>query len=124
MIKVTLAGQYPAHTFERLRELLPENEFSLKAVSDQQEYDRMTDAEVMILRIFKAPKEVIERNPNLKMILRWGAGFDSVDIEAAGVRTGGIADAGGKTQIAMSFYQPRTGSVEQEPVYQQFLHTE
>ena len=46
----------------------------------------MTDAEIMILRIFKAPKEVIERNPNLKMILRWGAGFDSVDIEAAGAR--------------------------------------
>mgnify|MGYP000411681067 FL=1 len=41
----------------------------------------MTDAEFMILRIFKAPRPVIERNPNLKMILRWGAGFDSVDIQ-------------------------------------------
>ena len=30
-----------------------------------------------------APRAVIERNQNLKMIMRWGAGFDSVDIEAA-----------------------------------------
>ena len=102
MIKVTLAGQYPAHTFERLRELLPENEFSLKAVSDQQEYDKMTDAEVMILRIFKAPKEVIERNPNLKMILRWGAGFDSVDIEAAGAKGIYVTNTPGANAAAVS----------------------
>ena len=44
----------------------------------------MTDAQIMILRIFKAPREVMERNKNLKMILRWGAGYDSVDIKAAG----------------------------------------
>ena len=66
----------------------------------------MADAEIMILRIFKAPKAVIERNPNLKMILRWGAGFDSVDIEAAGQR--GIlvtntpgANAGAVSELAV-----------------------
>ena len=36
--------------------------------------------------VFKAPKEVIKPNKNLKMILRWGTGFDSVGIEAAGAR--------------------------------------
>ena len=86
MLKVVLAGTYPAHTFEKLRKMLPEETFELKAVDQQADYDAMTDAEIMILRIFKAPKEVIDRNPNLKMILRWGAGFDSVDIEAAGAK--------------------------------------
>ena len=86
MLKVVLAGTYPAHTYEKLRKLLPEDQFDFVAVDKQEEYDAMTDAEVMILRIFKAPKEVIERNPKLKMILRWGAGFDSVDIEAAGAK--------------------------------------
>ena len=84
MKKVILAGTYPAHTFEKLRAMLPEEEFELKAVDTPEAYDAMTDAEFMILRIFKAPRPVIERNPNLKMILRWGAGFDSVDIQAAG----------------------------------------
>ena len=83
-MKITLAGKYPAHTFEKLREILPADRFPLVEVNTQEAYDAMTDAEVMILRIFKAPREVIERNKNLKMIMRWGAGFDSVDIEAAG----------------------------------------
>ena len=30
------------------------------------------------------PKEVVARIKGLKMIMRWGAGFDSVDIEEAG----------------------------------------
>ena len=83
-MKVVLAGKYPNHTFETLSKLLPNDKFDLVEVNTQEAYDAMTDAEIMILRIFKAPKEVIERNKNLKMILRWGAGFDSVDIEAAG----------------------------------------
>ena len=86
MTKVILAGQYPAHTFETLQELLKDLPVELKAVDTPEAYDAMTDAEIMILRIFKAPKAVIERNPNLKMIMRWGAGFDSVDIETAGKR--------------------------------------
>ena len=84
MIKVVLAGQYPEGTYEAVRKLLPETEFSLAAVDTQESYDLMTDAQIMILRIFKAPREVMERNKNLKMILRWGAGYDSVDIKAAG----------------------------------------
>lgn len=84
MMHVVLAGNYPAHTYEKLRALLPETEFDLTAVDTPEAYETMTDAEIMILRIFKAPREVIERNPRLKMILRWGAGFDSVDIKAAG----------------------------------------
>ena len=76
-------GTYPNHTYERLRAALPADQFELAAVSDPQEYEKMTDAEIMILRIFKAPKEVIRRNPKLKMILRWGAGVDSVDVEEA-----------------------------------------
>lgn len=83
MVKVVLAGDYPEGTYEKLRMKLPEETFELAAVDSMEVYERMTDAEIMILRIFKAPKEMIERNPNLKMILRWGAGFDSVDIEAA-----------------------------------------
>lgn len=106
MMNVVLAGQYPVGTYEKLRAMLPREQFELKAVDTQEAYNAMTDAEIMILRIFKAPREVIERNPNLKMILRWGAGFDSVDIQAAGER--GIlvtntpgANAGAVSELAV-----------------------
>ncbi|PNV59000.1 3-phosphoglycerate dehydrogenase [Clostridium sp. chh4-2] len=86
MRKVVLAGNYPARTYEKLNAMLPKEQFDLAVVDTQQDYDSMEDAEILILRIFKAPKSVIARNPKLKMILRWGAGFDSVDIEEAGKR--------------------------------------
>ena len=102
MLKVVLAGTYPAHTYEKLRKLLPEDQFDFVAVDKQEEYDAMTDAEVIILRIFKAPKEVIDRNPDLKMILRWGAGFDSVDIEAAGAKGVLVTNTPGANANAVS----------------------
>ena len=105
-LKVTLAGKYPTHTFDKLSDALPADRFSLVAVNTQEAYEAMTDAEIMILRIFRAPRAIIERNKNLKMILRWGAGFDSVDIEAAGehgvivTNTPG-ANAGAVSELAL-----------------------
>lgn len=84
MYIVVLAGHYPTGTYEKLRDMLPSDVFTVKAVDTIAEYDKMTDAEIMILRIFKAPSEVIQRNPSLKMIMRWGAGYDSVDCKTAG----------------------------------------
>ena len=106
MTDVVLAGQYPEKTYEKLRTMLPEEQFNLRRVDTQETFDAMTDAEIIILRIFRAPKEVMERNPALKMIMRWGAGYDSVDIQAAGER--GIlvtntpgANAGAVSELAV-----------------------
>ncbi len=46
--------------------------------------------EAMIVRITKITREVIEANPNLKVIVRHGAGFDALDVKAChdnGVQT-------------------------------------
>ena len=56
MTKIALVGQYPAHTFETLQELLKDLPVELKAFDTQEAYDAMTDAEIMILRIFKRPR--------------------------------------------------------------------
>lgn len=102
MIKVVLAGTYPAGTYEKMKKLLPEDRFDFAAVDRQEDYDAMTDAEIMILRIFKCPKEVIDRNPNLKMVMRWGAGFDSVDVKAAGERGVLVTNTPGANANAVS----------------------
>ena len=41
---------------------------------------------MVILRIFKMPKEAFDRFTNLKMVMRWGAGYDSVDVNEASRR--------------------------------------
>ena len=46
--------------------------------------------DAMIVRITKITREVIEANPNLKVIVRHGAGYDTVDLQACkdnGVQT-------------------------------------
>ncbi len=84
-MKVVLAGEYPQGTYENFKikfENNPDIEFI--KVDNIDDYNKMEDAEIIILRIFKAKEEVIKRNKKLKMIVRWGAGYDSVDIKAAG----------------------------------------
>ena len=83
-MKIALAGPYPQGTLERFRELLPEHE--LLPVATQEEYDALTDVECVIVRVLKTPEAVLANKPSLKAVIRWGAGYDSVDIQAAGKR--------------------------------------
>jgi len=43
----------------------------------------VADVDAMIIRSDKATKEVIEAGKNLKIIIRAGAGYDNIDLEAA-----------------------------------------
>lgn len=86
MEKVVLAGQYPAGTYEKLRAILPQEQFEIETVENQQDYEALTDVEYIIVRILKTPEAVLANKPHLKAVIRWGVGFDSVDIEAAGRR--------------------------------------
>jgi len=47
-------------------------------LADMKEYQ----PDAMIVRITKITREVIESNPNLKVIVRHGAGFDALDVKA------------------------------------------
>ena len=100
-MKVMLAGKYPANTYEKLKESLPA-QVELVEVRTQEAYDSMTDAGILILRQFKAPREVLERNKGLKLVMRWGVGFDSVDIEAAGELGIPVANTPGANAGAVS----------------------
>ena len=55
-------------------------------LADMKEYQ----PDAMIVRITKITREVIEANPNLKVVVRHGAGFDALDVKAChdnGVQT-------------------------------------
>ena len=75
MEKVVLAGQYPAGTYEKLRAMLPQEQFEIETVENQQDYEALTDVEYIIVRILKTPEAVLANKPHLKAVIRWGAGF-------------------------------------------------
>lgn len=81
--RVVLAGKYPQGTFERLKAALNRDTFDFVKVENEEEYNSMKDADILILRVFKAPRKIIDNNKNLKIIMRWGAGYDSVDVDYA-----------------------------------------
>ena len=77
-MNIVLAGPYPTGTLEDFQSLLPQHRVT--SVLTQEEYDAMTDAECIIVRILKTPEAVIEHNPNLKSVIRWGAGYGATAI--------------------------------------------
>lgn len=83
-MKIALAGPYPAGTLEQFQALLPDQKFF--PVETQEAYEALTDVDCIIVRVLKTPEPVLDNKPNLKAVIRWGAGYDSVDIQAAGRR--------------------------------------
>lgn len=81
-MKIILAGTYPAGTEEKFKELLSGHE--IIPVTRQEEYEAMTEGDCIIVRVLKTPESVMKNKKNLRAVIRWGAGYDSVDIEAAG----------------------------------------
>lgn len=81
-MKIILAGTYPSGTEEKFKELLKEHE--IIPVTTQEKYEAMTEGDCIIVRVLKTPESVMRNKKDLKAVIRWGAGYDSVDIEAAG----------------------------------------
>jgi D-3-phosphoglycerate dehydrogenase len=101
-MKVALVGIFPKGTVEMIHELLPKDRFEILIVDTQEKYDSLTEAEVMVLRLFKITKDDIERNKNLKLIHKWGAGFDTIDIKAAGENGIYVSNSPGANAYAVS----------------------
>ena len=117
MFEVLLAGTFPAGTLERMQAMVKGTDINIRAVVTEEEFAKENDVDAIVLRILKMPRPVIERfSSRLKMIMRWGVGYDAVDVAAArekergrlqyaggqclcGQRTGSDTDAGGGPEI-------------------------
>ena len=99
-MKIVLAGPYPEGTLAQFQALLPGHE--IRQVVSQEAYDALTDAECVIVRVLKTPEPVLANKPDLKAVIRWGAGFDSVDIQAAGRRGILVANTPGVNAYAVA----------------------
>lgn len=101
-MKVALVGIFPTGTYEMFHEMLPKDKFEIQIVDTQEKYDNLTDAEIIVLRLFKINREDIERNKNLKLIQKWGAGYDTIDIVAAGEHDVYVSNSPGANAYAVS----------------------
>lgn len=89
MTKVLVATEKPfaAEAVEGIKEIVEKAgyEFALleKYASKEELIAAVSDADALIIRSDKATREVIEAAKNLKIIVRAGAGYDNIDLEAA-----------------------------------------
>ncbi|MBT9776012.1 3-phosphoglycerate dehydrogenase [Clostridium sp. MCC353] len=102
MLKICIAGTYPEGTGRIFEERLPAGRFKIIEADTQEQFDEVTDADVVILRIFKMPKEAFGRFANLKMVMRWGAGYDSVDVKEAARRGITVCNTPGANAYAVA----------------------
>ena len=98
-MKIILAGPYPAGTEEKFGQLLPGDE--IVTVTDQAEYEAMTEGDVIVVRVLRLRLPFLHRR-RLKAVIRWGAGYDSVDIEAAGKQGVFVANMPGVNAYAVA----------------------
>lgn len=59
-------------------------------------------ARVLIVRSTKVPSAVMDAAPSLRLIVRAGAGFDTIDIVAAGSRGIGVCNCPGMNAVAVA----------------------
>lgn len=86
MNKLVLVGTIPDDAKASFREIF-NGQLEVEDVATPDEAVLIKDAVYLVLRGVKFPKEKIEAlSDSVKYITRWGVGYDSVDIEAAGKR--------------------------------------
>lgn len=102
VFRICIAGTYPEGTGEAFARALPADRFEIIEADTQEKFEEVTDADVVVLRIFKMPKEAFGRFTNLKMVMRWGAGYDSVDVEEASRRGIPVCNTPGANAYAVA----------------------
>jgi phosphoglycerate dehydrogenase-like enzyme len=101
MKKLAVIGPFNDVMRSVLESVVPEN-FALSYIAEEEKIHEAYDADYVILRTFRLDKTQIEHMRNLRMIQRWGAGYDSVDIAAAGERGIPVATAPGANAFAVA----------------------
>jgi D-3-phosphoglycerate dehydrogenase len=101
MATIALIGPYDPEIREAIHRAVPSG-FLLTEILAESEYDRLHDVNYIILRMLTLNENVINSVPNLKLIQRWGAGYDKVDVKAAGKRNIPVAITSGMNSPSVS----------------------
>ena len=89
MSKVLIATEKPfsAEAVAEVKGIFQEAGFEVEVLAKYPDHsdlvNAVSDADALIIRSDKVDREVIEAGKNLKIVVRAGAGYDNVDLEAA-----------------------------------------
>jgi D-3-phosphoglycerate dehydrogenase len=110
MAKVLVATEKPFHAkgVEKIKEIYSNAGSGwdltlLEKYSDKSQLlEAVKDAEAIIVRSDKITKEVMDAAPNLKIVVRAGAGYDNVDTEAASAKNIVVMNTPGQNSNAVA----------------------
>lgn len=101
MEKVALTGALDANMRELIKGMLPEG-FQTEYVPTPADYDKLKDADYIVLRTISIRADTMETLTRTKLIQRWGVGYDIIDIEAAGRKNIPVAIMAGINSIPVA----------------------
>jgi len=94
MQTIALVGPYGNDVVPLFKKSLG-SDFLIESIPTELEFGKLKDADYIVLRVLSMRRATIEAMPRVKLIQRWGVGFDKVDIIAAGERGIPVAIAPG-----------------------------
>ncbi|MDX9721493.1 MAG: NAD(P)-dependent oxidoreductase [Myxococcota bacterium] len=102
-MKVLVADKFEAFGLQSLKELGFEVDFQPDLSTEQlPEVAKTLGCEVLIVRSTKVPAAVFEAAAALRLVVRAGAGYDTIDIAAAGAKGVAVANCPGTNSTAVA----------------------
>lgn len=102
MEKIVVIGPFNPVMQDALRDVFLPERFELEFVDEDVECEAVRCADYIILRTLSLGSERIKYLDRAKLIQRWGAGFDTVDIKAAGKRGIQVAVTAGMNAVPVA----------------------
>jgi D-3-phosphoglycerate dehydrogenase len=98
---VLVADEFPEAQLRELGELGLEVRYE-PGCSAESLPERIGDAGILIVRSTRVTRAAIERAPSLALVVRAGAGFDTIDVAAASERGIFVSNCPGKNSVAVA----------------------
>ncbi len=101
MEKIALVGPLTPEAKEAIVQLA-QGRFEFVHVPTEDEFAKLHDVNYIIIRTLRLNAPAIAAIPGLKLIQRWGVGYDTIDITAAGQRNVPVAIATGINAVPVA----------------------
>jgi D-3-phosphoglycerate dehydrogenase len=90
MKKVALYGAFSQAVLGMFREQFPEG-FRVVEFESEGELKKLIDVDYLVNRVYPVNETILSNAHCLRLVQKWGAGYDKIDIEAAGARGVSVA---------------------------------
>lgn len=98
---VGMVGHFEENMVAEVRKRLPDG-FSLRMIGSPEQKKELREIDYMITRMMTIDRSVIDSASRLKMIQRWGVGYDKVDVAYATEKQIAVAITAGVNAVSVS----------------------